>query len=171
MTETNNSDPIKLDDNWRRTWYQEAHSNVQWAKGQGWRGMQLTALVLTAVLAVGREFRDIDGLVLHTIAVIIAVVSWFYLCSLHRFAASARRVGDRIVLKVPGSAVYLPETHERMKKRGERKKGAWQLWTWFLHDHGWLLLVKMAVVLGFLFATFYSVENRDPSTIQDLLGR
>ena len=170
MTETNDSDPIKLDDNWRRTWYQEAHSNIQWAKGQGWRGMQLTALVLTAVLAVGREFPDINRWVLHTIAVIIAVVSWFYLGSLYRFAASARHVGDRIVLKVPGSAVYLPETHKRMEKRRERKKDAWRPWTWLWYDHGWLLLVKMAVVLGFLLATFYSGENRE-RTIQDLLGR
>lgn len=78
MTEQNNQ-PEKVDGPWMRMWLQVAHSDIQWAKQQSWRGLQLTAIVMMGATVVSDRLSSFPAWALLILVAMTAAVSVVYL--------------------------------------------------------------------------------------------
>ena len=112
MSDNSPNQPI-ADADWRRLWFEIAHDDIQWAKGQSWQALQWTTILLAAVATSSKEFSGIPPCVFTACVVVICAVSVFWLIDLHAFAKKGRSVAADIAKTVVGSDQYLkPRTFD-----------------------------------------------------------
>ncbi len=114
---------------WLQIWYQNAHSDLQWAKGQAWNALQWTMIVLAAVFAGSRAYTRIATCTWIVFAVIIGLVSVWWQIDLHLFARSTRLASESIVAPLQARADLLPKRV-------------------FDQHHVMLLIVRVAIVVA-----------------------
>jgi hypothetical protein len=127
-------------DDWVKIWYQTAHSDIRWAKEQGWRALQWTVVLLAGLVAAARQIGSIPQQVFLILIFTVAAFAIFYQADLHKFAKHSRSITEGVLKKVPGRKENLPK----------RK---------FDPDHRLYLIVRIAVILG---AAVFAVAVMDP---------
>jgi hypothetical protein len=120
--------------NWRQLLYQEAQSDVRWAKERAWNVMYGALLVLAGLYVVGKDGANVEHpvpglrLAVHTVVIL---ASW-WLTDLNKFAARARRYVEDVTSH--------PEFPPGSRYPRERPKDK---------DHDWLLLAHcFSVAIG-----------------------
>ena len=100
--------PGEPSDEWRRTWFQNAHSDMRWAKEQGWKALQWIILLQAAATAAQSQLGNLDVRVFQGSVAGIGAVGVWYLIDLHLFGRSSRRTAEGLLIAVPGRDKYLP---------------------------------------------------------------
>ena len=86
---------------WLRLLYQLAHSDIRWAKEQGWRVVNWALLLFAASLGLYKFLHDVSLWVFALLDAGIGVIAILYLADLHQFAAVSRDTGSRIQAHMP----------------------------------------------------------------------
>lgn len=128
-------------DEWRRTWFQNAHSDMRWAKEQGWRALQWILLLLAGMTAAQSQLPALPKALFEALIVLSGVIGAWYLWDLHKFGQSSRDTAEGLVKDVPGRDDYLPR----------RSKDP---------HHVRLLIVRLIISLGAAAFGFLIVKNR-----------
>ena len=124
---------------WLRLLYQLAHSDIRWAKEQGWRVVNWALLLFGASLALYKFLLDTPLWVFALLDAGIAVIAILYLVDLHQFAAVNRETGSRIQAQVPEVDGIL--SHRKLDR-----------------DHVAYLVVKLVVVVVSLVLTVLALR-------------
>jgi hypothetical protein len=130
----------KLDKEWMLAFYATLHSDMQWAKGQGWNAVQWTVLLQAALYAGYNEFTAISWAVWAVASVLLTALSCWWLGDLHRFAKATR---DSCELLLEQNA-----KEERASLRPRRGDDP---------DHTGLFRAKVAVVVSAGVAVFLQI--------------
>jgi hypothetical protein len=124
---------------WLRLFYQLAHSDIRWAKEQGWRVVNWALLLFGASLALYKFLEDVSLWAFALLDAVVAVIAIVYLVDLHLFAAGNRETGSRIQSQVPGINGIL--SHRRWDR-----------------DHVAYLVVKISIVVISLVLTVLALR-------------
>jgi len=79
-------------DTWLLTLYELSHSDVRWAKEQGWRAVNWAFLLFGALVPLAKILLpQVHLMAFATLVFMLAVLAIGYLTELHLFAAESRR--------------------------------------------------------------------------------
>jgi hypothetical protein len=143
MAEPMNEPEKKTRSDWLRLLYQLAHSDIRWAKEQGWRVVNWALLLFGASLALHKFLLSASLWVFALLDAVIAVIAVLYLVDLHQFAVVSRETGSRIQGEVPEIGGVL--SHRKWDR-----------------DHVAYLVVKIAVVVVSLVLTVLALQSVRP---------
>ncbi len=119
---------------WLQIFYQVAHSDIQWAKGQSWNATQWTLLLFGAVFVASRHLDRSGYWWLVGFVAVIGLGACVWLWQLHLFAAEARNTSERILGVLPERATYLPP---RLSSDPDHL---------YLLGYRWIVIVAAAVI-------------------------
>lgn len=107
-TESPNSE---LPEDWRKTWFENAHSEIRWSKEQGWRALEGSVLLLAGIAAASVSLSGLPVIaIVLMVSAVVVLVAW-YMVDLHRSAAKSRKWCDDIVPTRPGPARTFDPDH------------------------------------------------------------
>ena len=92
---------------WLRLLYQLAHSDIRWAKEQGWRVVNWALLLYAANLGLHRLLKDVPTTSFALLDAAIGVIAVVYLADLHHFASGTRASAFMIQAQIPGVGGFL----------------------------------------------------------------
>jgi hypothetical protein len=130
----------KARSDWPRLFYQLAHSDIRWAKEQGWKVVNWALLLFGASLALYKFLLDTSLWVFAFLDAVIAVIAIVYLVDLHQFAAGNRETASRIQAQVPEIDGIL--SHRKWDR-----------------DHVVYLVVKISIVVISLVLTVLALRS------------
>lgn len=83
-------DVAKLDDEWSRQKATILHSDIRWAKDQGWRSLQWVILLQAAVYAAETRIGWLGEVAYVILACVVFALGLLYQIDLYRFAEKSR---------------------------------------------------------------------------------
>ncbi len=100
---------------WLRTLYQVSHSDIRWAKEQGWRIVNWTLLLFSALLGLAKYLHpQISPITFAYVDAVIVIVAIVYLAELHIWAAGTRRTAAKIEDEIADVTTILERrSHDR----------------------------------------------------------
>lgn len=101
-------DDPRSNKDWIQIWYQLAHSDLQWAKGQSWNGVQWSVLLLAAVFAASRERLPIPVWAWYLLTAFLALAGGWWQLDLHDFAKQTRKASEGLVKDLAERPAMLP---------------------------------------------------------------
>lgn len=115
---------------WLRTLYQTAHSDIRWAKEQGWRVVNWALLLFAALLAIARyPLSSVPATAFAAVDALVLLVAMVFLVELHLWAAATRRTAAKIEKEI-GDLVTL------LERRAEDR------------NHYFYLVIQLLVVIA-----------------------
>ncbi len=134
-------EPPKPPDDWAKIWFQNAHSDMRWAKEQSWRALQWAVVLFAALAAAASKLPDLPTTLFVILALCVAIIAIYYLLDLHWFGRRSRETSERLVREIPGRAEFLPKRHTDP-------------------HHYALFVVRIAVVIAALVMTLLLLTER-----------
>lgn len=100
-----------LPDEWRKTWFENAHAEVRWSKEQGWRVLEGSVLLLGGIVAASLSISEFSVVWVAVMVVVVVGFAILYMVDLHRSANKSRRWCAEILPNGPGPARTFDRDH------------------------------------------------------------
>ena len=88
-------------DEWVKMWYQLAHSDIRWAKEQGWRALQWTIVLLVALVVAAKQIESMPRWAFVILILLVGFIALWYQLDLHQFAKRSRDFANKLRENIP----------------------------------------------------------------------